>query len=81
MARIPLLANHDGYRTAIGTILDGMASGARPFTDEQMVRPVAAVHAIQRTLANGGASVEIAPLIDRALSTGPGRHKPGSTAS
>jgi len=64
-----ILANHDGYRTAIGIILDGMTSGARPFTDEQMVRPVAAVHAIQQSLANGGGPVEVAPLIDQAFST------------
>ncbi|MDQ3654097.1 MAG: Gfo/Idh/MocA family oxidoreductase [Chloroflexota bacterium] len=67
MATGEVLANHDGYRTAIGIVLDGMASGKRPFTDEQMVRPVAVVHAIQQSLANGGASVEVAPLIALAL--------------
>jgi len=62
-----ILANHDGYRTAIGIILDGMASGKRPFTNEQLVRPVATVHAIQQSLVNGGASVAVAPLIAQAL--------------
>jgi predicted dehydrogenase len=60
-------ANHAGYRTALGIILDGIESGERPFTDEQMVRPIAMVAAIEQSLANGGAPVEIQPLITGAL--------------
>ena len=63
-----VLANHDGYRTAIGIVLDGMKTGQRPFTDEQMVRPVAIMHAMEQSLASAGATVEVAPLIERGLS-------------
>lgn len=69
MASGEVLANNDGYRSAIGVVLDGMASGKRPFTDEQMVRPIAIVHAMEQSLANDGATVEIATLIDQALSS------------
>lgn len=62
-----ILADHDGYRTAIGIVLDGMTTGARPFTDEQMARPIATVHAINASLASGGAPVKIGPLIAQAL--------------
>jgi predicted dehydrogenase len=67
MAGGEVLANHEGYRTALGIVLDGMASGQRPFTDEQLVRPVAIVHAMEESLAKRGATIEIAPLIARAL--------------
>lgn len=60
-------ANNDGYRTSLGVILDGMESGKRPFTDEQMVRPIAIVHAIAQSLDRDGAAIEIAPLIAQAL--------------
>ena len=69
MASGEVLANHDGYRTAIGIILDGMASGTRPFSDEQLVRPVAIVHAMEESIATGGAAVEVEPLIAQALGT------------
>ena len=62
-----VLANHGGYRTAIGIVLDGMKSGQRPFTDEQLARPVAVVHAMEESLASGGRAVEVAPLIAKAL--------------
>jgi predicted dehydrogenase len=64
-----VLSNHDGYRAAIGIILDGMASGNRPFSDEQMVRPVAIVNAMEQSIASGGATVEVASLIAQALGT------------
>ncbi len=63
-----VLVNHDTYRTAIGIVLDGMKKGQRQFTDVQLVRPVAIVHAMEQSLATAGATVEIAPLIERALS-------------
>ena len=67
MASREILANHDGYRASIKIVLDGMASGERFLTDEQMVRPVAIVHALEQSLASDGATVEIAPLIAEAL--------------
>ncbi len=63
-----MLVDQDTYRTAIGIVLDGMKVGQRPFTAEQRVRPVAIVHAMEQSLANDGATIEIAPLIERALS-------------
>lgn len=63
-----VLVNHDTYRTAIKIVLDAMKSAQRPYTDEQLVRPVATVHAMEQSLASAGATVEIAPLIERALS-------------
>jgi predicted dehydrogenase len=68
MASGEILANHDGYRLALQTVLAGIRSGVRPYTDEQMARPVAIVHAMETSLANGGKTVDIAPLIARALS-------------
>ncbi len=59
----PILAAHDGYRRAIRIVLDGMTTGVPPFSDEQLVRPIAMVHAIERSLATGGNAVEVAPLV------------------
>ena len=67
MVSSEILANHDGYRIALHQVLAGIKSGIRPYSDEQLVRPVAIVHALEQSLANGGATVDIAPLIAKAL--------------
>ncbi len=64
MASGDILADQEGYRTAIGIVLEGMTTGARPFTDEQMARPIATVHAINQSLATG---VAVGPQIAQAL--------------
>jgi len=62
-----ILANHDGYRLSAGIVLEGIKTGTRPYTDEQLVRPVAVVQAIHDSLAGNGTTVEIAPLIAQGL--------------
>jgi predicted dehydrogenase len=62
-----VLANHDGYRVAAKRILDAIDRQERPHSDEELVRPVAIVHAIEESLANDGATIEIEPLIEQAL--------------
>lgn len=67
MASGEVIADHDGYRTALGIVLDALEHGTRPLDDRQLVRPVAVMHAMEQSLAQGGALVEIEPLIDLAL--------------
>lgn len=67
MACGEVIADHDGYRTALGIVLDALEHGTRPLDDRQLVRPVAVMHAMEQSLAQGGALVEIEPLIDLAL--------------
>jgi predicted dehydrogenase len=62
-----VLANHDGYRTSLGVVLDGITSGVRSLTDEQLVRPVAIARAMEESIASDGREVEIQPLIATAL--------------
>ncbi len=62
-----VLANHDGYRTSLGVVLDGIASGVRPLTNEQMLRPIAIAQAMEESIASDGRDVEIEPLIATAL--------------
>jgi predicted dehydrogenase len=62
----PLIADHDGYRRTITKFLNGMLDGIRPLTDEQLLRPIAIMHALEQSLDHGGI-VEIAPLIAGAL--------------
>jgi predicted dehydrogenase len=62
-----ILPNHEGYRTACGLVLEGLTTGKRPLTDEELVRPIAIVQAMEQSLAKNGATIEIAPLIAAAL--------------
>ena len=62
-----ILANHGGYKSSLLKVLDGMKTGKRPLSDEQLARPIAIVNALEDSLANGGRTVEIAPLIAQAL--------------
>ncbi len=62
-----ILANHEGYRKALGVVLDGMTTGVPPFSEDQMVRPVAIVHAIERSIADDGREIEVDPLIASTL--------------
>ncbi len=62
-----VLANHDGYRVSAKLILDAIDRQERPHTDEELVRPIAIVHAIEQSLANDGATIEVEPLIEQAL--------------
>ncbi len=62
-----ILANHDGYRVSAKLILDAIDRKERPHTDEELVRPIAIVHAIEQSLADDGATIEVEPLIEQAL--------------
>lgn len=62
-----VMANHEGYRKALGVVLDGMTTGVPPFSEDQMVRPVAIVNAIEQSIANDGREIEVDPLIASAL--------------
>ncbi len=67
MASGEVVADHDGYRTALGIVLDALEHGTRPLDDRQLVRPVAVMHAMQQSLARNGEMVDVEPLIDLAL--------------
>ncbi len=67
MASGAIVADHDGYRRALGLVLDSMQQGTRLLDDRQLVRPVAVMYAMERSLAEGGALIEVEPLIDLAL--------------
>jgi predicted dehydrogenase len=62
-----VIADLDGYRTALGLVLDHLARGVRPYDDRQLVRPVAMIHAMEQSLQRNGSPVEVEPLIDLAL--------------
>jgi predicted dehydrogenase len=67
MASGEVIADHGGYRTALGVVLDHLQRDVRPFDDRQLVRPIAIMHAIEQSLTQGGAEVAIEPLIEQAL--------------
>jgi predicted dehydrogenase len=62
-----VLADHDGYRTALNFVIDHLSRNVRPFDDRQLVRPIAMLHAMNQSLTQGGTDVEVEPLIDLAL--------------
>ena len=63
-----VIADHDGYRTALGIVLNALERGERPLDDRQLVRPVAVMHAMEQSLARNSAMIEVEPLIGQALS-------------
>lgn len=67
MATGEILANHEGYRKALTLVLEGMRSGVRPYSDEQLVRPIAIVHAIEQSLEADCAEIEIQPIVEQTL--------------
>jgi predicted dehydrogenase len=56
-------ANDDGYAAIVKLVLGSIADGTRPLTDTQLLLPVVFVHALQQSLANGGARVPIASVL------------------
>lgn len=62
-ASMEIHAGDDGYTEIVRTVLDASGSGQWPLTARQMLLPIAAVHAIEASLAADGAPVTIASLI------------------
>lgn len=55
------------YAAGLKAFLAAVESGQAPLTFEQMLRPIAIVHAIQHSLDRDGVAVEVQPLVDEAL--------------
>lgn len=68
MAASEIAAGAGSYAAALKVILGMLESGTPPLTEEQMLRPIAMVHAIQRSLASGEAVDMVALLPHRHAS-------------
>jgi predicted dehydrogenase len=55
------------YAAGLKAFLKAIDAGEAPLTPEQLIRPIAIVHAIQQSLANDGSVVDVQPMIDQAL--------------
>jgi predicted dehydrogenase len=58
-----ILAGDDGYQAGLQVFLDAVANGERPLSDQQLLTPIAFVHALKQSLEENGAPVEIAPFL------------------
>lgn len=52
------------YSAALQKIVEMVETGDRPLTDEQLLRPIAMVHAIQESLARGGSEICLLDVYD-----------------
>jgi predicted dehydrogenase len=67
MASEEVKAGDQAYGAGLQAFLDAVKDGQAPLTGEQLLRPIAIVHGIQQSLDQGGAAIEIQPMIDQAL--------------
>jgi predicted dehydrogenase len=56
-------AGDDGYGEIVKQVLAAIDAGERPLSDQQLLTPIAIVHAIQESLAQNGTSVSIAEIL------------------
>ena len=63
MAAGEVRANSDGYAQIVRRVLAAIDAGQRPLSDEQLLLPIATVHAIQSSLAGNGQAVRIADIL------------------
>lgn len=59
-------AADDGYTEIVRTVLDANESGRWPLDPRQLLMPIAAVHAIEASLAADGAPISLASILARA---------------
>ena len=56
-------ANTDGYAEIVKQVLAAIDANTRPLSDRQLLLPIAAVHAIQASLAADGKAITIADIL------------------
>jgi predicted dehydrogenase len=56
-------ANEEGYAAIVTQVLEAIDAGKRPLSEDQMLTPIAIVHAIQRSLEQSGARISIADIL------------------
>ena len=62
MAAREITGGDDAYAEALSRILRMVETGERPLSDDQLLRPIAMVHALQTSLENGGTEVRLLGL-------------------
>lgn len=62
MAAVEIAGGDGAYAAALWKVVDMVERGERPLSDDQLVRPIAMVHAIQESLARGGAEVNLSDV-------------------
>lgn len=68
-AAAEIIAGDDAYAEGLNLFLDAVNSGKAPLTAQQLLTPIAFVHAMQESLASNGSLVELAPLIPATINT------------
>jgi predicted dehydrogenase len=63
MAAREITAGKDAYGAGFKVILDMVETGNRPLSDDQLLRPVAIVHAVEQSLKRGGVEVSLAGMM------------------
>jgi predicted dehydrogenase len=59
-----IAANDEGYEAIVTQVLAAIDAGKRPLSDAQLLTPIAVVHAIQQSLAQSGARIAIADVLN-----------------
>lgn len=65
MAAREITGGDSSYAEGLKVVLRMIETGERPFTDEQLLRPIAMVHAVQKSLGNGGEEINLSSLVQR----------------
>lgn len=65
MAAREVTADDAIYAAGLNVVLRMLDAGERPLTDDQLLRPIAMVHAIQTSLESGGAEIGLPALLER----------------
>ena len=63
MAAREIVGGDGSYAEALNRILGMVELGQRPLTDEQLLRPIAMVHAIQQSLEGEGEEIDLSALL------------------
>ncbi len=63
MAAREITGGDGAYAEGLKTVLSMLETGVRPLTDEQLLRPVVMVHAIQKSLEGGGKDISLSTFL------------------
>jgi predicted dehydrogenase len=62
-AATEVIAGDDAYAAGLNVFLDAIKAGGAPLTPQQLLAPIAFVHAMQESLARDGAAVDVASIL------------------
>jgi predicted dehydrogenase len=66
-AATEVIAGDDAYAEGLNVFLDAVKTGEAPLSAQQLLTPIAFVHALQESLANDGSSVDVASLLEPSV--------------